>query len=148
MDKPGFMLHAMRERPHVHVSQPCGTLSLLFTNTRGLSTFMGLRPGLFHPPSVVFFGPAARALFGKGSFRPPGGVFSWACGPRFFALRASCLRRGTFCSPKKFLKNGSLRWPCGALRLTRNPLGAFLLRAHQRGSRDTVQNMRRVSSNF
>jgi len=31
---------------------------------------------------------------------------------------------------------------------TRNPLGAFLLRAHQRGSRGHVQNMGRVSSSF
>jgi len=31
---------------------------------------------------------------------------------------------------------------------TRNPLGAFLTCAHQRGSRNTVQNMGRVSSSF
>jgi|GEM_PF-1161046 len=31
---------------------------------------------------------------------------------------------------------------------TRNPLGASLLRTHQRGSRDTVQNLGRVSSSF
>jgi len=29
---------------------------------------------------------------------------------------------------------------------TRNPLGAFLFRAHQRGSRNTVQNLGRVSN--
>ena len=138
---------------------------------------------------MFFLGHAARALFGKGFFCPLGRGFLWACGPGFFALRAFCLRRGTFCSPKKFLKNGSLRWHCGAfrftsdplrcfpqfacigggrggsvleqetpqpcrlkpprnIRLTCNPLGAFLLRTHQRGSRDTVQNMERVSSSF
>jgi len=60
-----------------------------------------------------------------GFFRPPGVVLSWACGPGFFSLRAFCLRRGTFCSPKKFLKNGSLRWPCGAFRITSDPLRSF-----------------------
>jgi len=120
---------------------------------------------------------------------PSGRCSLWACGPGFFALRASCLRRGTFCSPKKFHKKCSLRWPCGAsritsdplrsfpqlacigggrggaalklvahqpchlwpprnIRLTCNPLGAFLFRAHQRGSRDAVRNLGRVSSSF
>ena len=155
-----------------------------------------MRPALFCPPGVVFSGPAARA------FSPFRRCSLWACGPRFSALRASCLRRGTFCSPKKFLKNGSLRWPCGALAslatllglsssapisegrgtlcktwgvsampfeaasknmlrpqppwshskqprktpFTCNPLGAFLICLHQRGSRGRVQNMGRVSS--
>ena len=66
-----------------------------------------LRAG-FYLIENVFMGHAARA------FSPSGRCSLWACGPRFSALRASCLRRGTFCSPKKFLKNGSLRWPCGA----------------------------------
>jgi len=73
---------------------------------------------------VVLFGPAARLLSPSGrcfllghaarAFSPSGHCSLWACGPGFFSLRAFCLRRGTFCSPKKFLKNGSLRWPCGA----------------------------------
>jgi len=29
----------------------------------------------FRPPGVVLFGPAARAIFGKGSFCPSGGGF-------------------------------------------------------------------------
>jgi len=71
--------------------------------------------GVLLPTDNVFLGLRPGPFFGKGSFRPSGIVLSWACGPGFFSLRAFCLRRGTFCSPKKFLKNGSLRWPCGAL---------------------------------
>jgi len=124
-----------------HFSSPIGALFSL-----------GLRPGPFFEMFLfalragfyltenVFMGHAARA------FLPSGRCSLWACGPGFFPLRAFCLRRGTFCSPKKSPKNGSLRWPCGASRLTRNPLGAFLLRAHQRGSRSAVQNLERVST--
>jgi hypothetical protein len=70
---------------------------------------LGLRPGPF---LKCFSSPSGRCSL-------------WACGPRFLALRAFCLRRGTFCSPQKFLKNGSLRWPCGALRITSDPLRCF-----------------------
>jgi len=40
----------------------------------GGSGFLALRAG-FHLTENVFFGPAARAIFGKGSFRPSGGVY-------------------------------------------------------------------------
>ena len=148
---------------------------------------MGLRPGLFF--EMFLFALRAGCLTDN--------VFKGHAARAFFALRAFCLRRGTFCSPKKFLKNGSLRWPCGALaslatllelsssapisegrgalcktwsvsampfeatsknmphpqpswshskqprniRLTCNPLGAFLLRTLQRGSRGVGQKL-------
>jgi len=76
-------------------------------------------PRFFPLQTLLFPGPAARLP------SPSGHCSLWACGPGFFPLRAFCLRRGTFCSPKKFLKNGSLRWPCGALRITSDPLRSF-----------------------
>gem|GEM_PF-6914549 len=94
--------------------------------------FLGLRPGLFSETFLF----ALRALFSLG------------------------LRPGLFCPPGILPPAGNFllaqkvpqkRLPPVALRgsgLTRNPLGAFLFRAHQRGSRDAVQNMEGVSSSF
>ena len=136
----------------------------------------------------VSFGPAARAIFGNISFRPPGGVsltenvfmghaarllspsgrcFLWACGPGYFLKGFfSPFGRGFFLGlrPTLFSPPGVLP-PAGnfllaqkvpqkrlppvalrGLRLTRNPLGASLLRAHQRGSRGVVRNMEGVST--
>ena len=88
-------------------------------------------------------------------------MFSWACGPASFALRAlfSLGLRPALSRPPGILppagnfllaqKVPQKRLPPVALRglgLTCNPLGAFLLRTHQRGSRDTVQNMEGVST--
>jgi len=79
----------------------------------------------------------------------------------FFALRALFflgLRPGLFFPPGILPPAGNFllaqkvpqkRLPPVALRgfgLTCNPLGAFLFRAHQRGSRNTVQNLERVSN--
>ena len=55
-------------------------------------------------------------------------------------------RRVTFFLRAQKKSNQKKTAPCGAFRLTRNPLGAFLTCLHQRGSRNAVQNLGRVSN--
>ena len=87
-------------------------------------------------------GHAARAFFALRA------LFSLGLRPGLFFPPGILPPAGNFLLaqkvPQKRLPPVALR----GLRLTRNPLGASLLRAHQRGSRDTVQNMEGVSSSF
>ena len=102
-----------------HFFLPSGRCSLWAC---GPSHFLKCFSSLFGRCSPWACGPGH---FWKCFSSPSGRCSLWACGPGFLALRAFCLRRGTFCSPKKFLKNGSLRWPCGASRITSDPLRCF-----------------------
>ena len=86
---------------------------------------LGLRPGLLSPFGRCFFLGLRPELFRPSGILPPAGNF----------LLAQKV-------PQKRLPPVALR----GLGLTCAPLGASLLRAHQRGSRDTVQNLERVSS--
>ena len=88
-----------------------------------------MRPELFCPPGR--FSPLGESLFfcAHGTAKPPRGA-------------AVPLPPSPPGGKKVTKKNGALR----GLGLTRNPLGAFLLRAHQRGSRSAVQNMEGVST--
>ena len=114
--------------------------------------FLGLRPGLFLEMflftlrALLSLGLRPGPFFEKGFFCPPGGVFSWAMRPGLFFPSGILPPAGNFLLaqkvPQKRLPPVALR----GLRLTRNPLGAFLLRAHQRGSRGRVQNLGCVSS--
>jgi len=89
-----------------------------------------MRPG----PFLKTFLFALRALFSLG-LRPglfrPSGILPPA-GNFLLAQKV----------PQKRLPPVALR----GLGLTRNPLGAFLLRTHQRGSRGVVQNLEGVST--
>ena len=89
-----------------------------------------MRPGPFlemflFTLRVLFFLGLRPGLFRPSGILPPAGNF----------LLAQKV-------PQKRLPPVALR----GLGLTCAPLGAFLLRAHQRGSRDAVQNLERVSN--
>ena len=101
-------------------------------------------PGFFLLTDKVFKGHAARA------FSPSGQVFASRRVTFFLRARDGKAAPWGSCAsppqpPRGQESNQKKTAPCGAFRLTRNPLGAFLLRSHQRGSRDTVQNLERVS---
>ena len=111
--------------------------------------FLGLRPGLFFPPGIL--PPAGNFLLAQKVPQkrlPPvalRGLWphlqpSWG----FPHLRPSARVAG----PRAKLggcQQCRLKPPRN-IRLTRNPLGAFLLCFHQRGSQDAVHNLEPVST--
>ena len=94
--------------------------------------FFHFRGGYFSFKKV-FLGPAARAFFGNVSLRPPGGVsltenvFMGHAARHVFALpgRVFDSRRVTFFLRAQKKSNQKKTAPCGALRITSDPLRCF-----------------------
>ena len=130
---------------------------------------LGLRPGLFCPPGVL--PPAGNFLLAQKvpqkrlppvalrgfshHFRPPP-VLPSIClhrgGPGWRSAEARNASTVPFVATSENMPHpqpsrGHSKQP-RKIPFTRNPLGAFLTCLHQRGSRNTVQNMEGVSTAF